>query len=73
MRKYKFDLLRSTIAHFKEKDHIIPAQSLTDAVLKFVRKHELEAPAYWDEPAYEKVIEMTFKCDYGNVTYHISW
>jgi hypothetical protein len=58
---------------FREKDHIILASSLTDATQKFIRKHELEAPAYWDEPSYDRFIELTFTSDYGAVKYHISW
>lgn len=73
MKKYKFDLLQSTIKGFKEIDHIIPANSLTDAIQKFIRKHDLEAPAYWDEPSFDKNIEMTFKSDRGDVKYLISW
>lgn len=73
MTKYRFDLVESTIAGFKERDHIIPAQSLADAVQKFIRKHELEAPAYWDEPFFDKTIDLTFKNESGNVKYRISW
>lgn len=73
MKKYKFDLLDTTISNFKEKDHIIPAQSLADAVRKFVRKHELQAPAYWDEPSFDREMELTFKSKYGVITYRISW
>jgi hypothetical protein len=73
LKKYKFDLVQSSISNFKELDHIIPATSLTDAVQKFIRKHELTAPAYWDEPSFDKNIELTFKSHYGKITYHISW
>ena len=61
MRKYHFNLLQSNITGFLEKDHIIPATSLEDAVRKFTRKHELEAPAYWDEPFFDKNIELILK------------
>lgn len=73
MKKYKFILKQCTIRGFAEKDHIIPAHSLEDAVQKFIRKHDLEAPAYWDEPFFDQEIEMTFKNEYGEVLYHISW
>ena len=73
MKKYRFDLQRSTINEYNELAHIIHAWSLADAVQKFIRKHGLEAPAYWDEPSYEKHIEMVFKNDRGSVWYSISW
>lgn len=73
MRKYKFDLLHANIPDFVEKDHIILAHSLTDAIQKFVRKHHLEAPAYWDEPSFDKNIELIFKSRDGSVKYRISW
>lgn len=73
MKKYKFELIQCTISGFTEKDHIIPAHSLEDAVRKFIRKHELEAPAYWDEPFFDQEIELTFKNEYGDVLYHLSW
>ncbi|MEX2414939.1 MAG: hypothetical protein WD424_02250 [Paenibacillaceae bacterium] len=73
MRKYKFDLIQCTITGYREKDHIILASSLTDAIQKFIRKHELEAPAYWDEPSYDRYIELTFTSAYGAVNYLISW
>jgi hypothetical protein len=73
MKKYKFDLLKSTITGYHEKDFIIPANSLSDAITKFVRKHELEEPAYWDEPFFDKHIELTFKSIHGEVNYNISW
>jgi hypothetical protein len=73
LNKYKFNLLHTSISNFKELDHIIPAHSLTDAIQKFIRKHELEAPAYWDEPSFDKNIELTFKSNNDVVKYHISW
>lgn len=73
MKKYKFELKQCDIPEFREKDHIFPAQSLTDAVTKFTRKHELEAPAYWDEPFFEQSIDLVFKNRYGRVKYQISW
>ena len=73
LRKYKFDLIDCTIIGFREKDHIILASSVTDAVQKFIRKHELEAPAYWDEPSYDLNIELTFTNAYGVIKYDISW
>lgn len=73
MKKYKFDLLHSTITGYYEKDTIIPANSLSDAITKFVRKQELTEPAYWDEPFFDKHIELAFKSKFGEVRYHISW
>jgi hypothetical protein len=71
--KYRFELIETDIEEFVEKDHVIPATSLTDAIEKFVRKHDLEAPAYWDEPSFETHIEVSFKNTHGTVRYHISW
>jgi hypothetical protein len=71
--KYRFERLYTDIPKFEEKDHIILANSLTDAIQKFVRKHDLEEPAYWDEPSFEKEIELYFKASQGILSYHISW
>jgi hypothetical protein len=71
--KYKFHLLHSTVLGFKELDHIIPAHTLAEAIRKFSRKHYLEAPAYWDEPFFDRDMELTFKNEYGEVRYKISW
>ncbi len=74
MKKYKFDLQQSTIRNFTEKDHIIEAYTLTGALEKFARKHDLELPAYWDEPHFDKNIELIFKgSPLGEVKYYISW
>ncbi len=73
MKKYIFHLKEVTIPQYREKDHIIPAHSLTDAIQKFVRKHELDAPAYWDEPSFDTNIELTFKHETGIVKYEIHW
>ncbi|WP_025027064.1 hypothetical protein [Caldalkalibacillus mannanilyticus] len=73
MKKYTFTLLHSTIIGFKEIDHIILASSLTDAIEKFTRKHNLEAPAYWDEPSFDTFIEMIFSIRDEKITYQISW
>ena len=73
MRKYRFQLIESNHPYFEEKDHIILAESLDDAIRKFERKHDLESPAYWDEPAFDTVIEIVFKDHAGKVTYEISW
>ena len=73
MRKYRFDLLHHDIPGFVEKDHIIEAQSLEDALLKFSRKHELDAPPYWDEPSFDKMIEITFKRAGHGARYRITW
>jgi hypothetical protein len=73
LKKYKFELLQTDISGFIEIDHVIPAHSLSDAIQKFIRKHGLEAPAYWDEPFFDKHIELTFKNKHGSVRYHVSW
>lgn len=73
MIKYVFDQRQCSIPQFREIDHIIPAWSLTDAITKFARKHRLEMPAYWDEPDFDRNIELTFKHKHGTVTYHIRW
>jgi len=73
LKKYKFNLLNHTIFGFTERDTIIPAHSLSEAIRKFVRKHELTEPAYWDEPFFDQEIELTFKHKYGEVKYQISW
>jgi hypothetical protein len=73
MKHYRFELIETDIDHFEEKDHIIPAHSLEKAVEKFIRKHDLEPPAYWDEPSFETEIELTFKEHRGKVTYKIYW
>jgi len=73
LRKYHFELIRSTIPEYKELAHIIHASSLADAVQKFTRKHRLDAPAYWDEPAFDTFMEMIFKDNRGSVSYKISW
>lgn len=70
---YRFELLEKSMPQFKEKDHMIPASSLTDAIQKFARKHDLEAPAYWDEPSFETQIELIFTNEYGRVRYLITW
>ncbi len=73
MKKYSFDLLETGIRGIKEKNHLIPAHSLEDAIGKFSRKYDLEAPAYWDEPSYDRFIELTFKSSKGTLKYQISW
>jgi hypothetical protein len=73
LKKYRFELLETNIPAFVEKDHIILASSFTDAIQKFGRKHDLEAPAYWDEPSFETHIEINFRSTYGIIKYHISW
>jgi hypothetical protein len=73
MRKYRFDLIHNEIPGFVEIDHIIPAHSLEDALQKFTRKHEIELPAYWDEPAFDKNMEVSFKRNGASVRYRVSW
>lgn len=73
LRRYRFHLLHSTIHEFREIDHVYEAHTFADAVRKFGRKHELEPPAYWDEPSFEREMELTFKGPYGEVKYRITW
>ena len=73
MGKYHFQLQRTTIMEYKELAHVIHANSLADAVQKFIRKHGLEAPAYWDEPTFDRSMEMRFRSSKGDVWYAISW
>lgn len=71
--KYHFELIRATIPEYKELAHIIHASSLTDAMQKFTRKHQLEMPAYWDEPTYDRQIDIAFKHASGEAVYAITW
>ncbi len=73
MIRYKFHLVESENPNFEEKDHIIFADTLAGAIEKFERKHDIEAPAYWDEPAFERSIEVMFRDKVGLVRYLISW
>lgn len=73
MKKYTFELLETTIPDFREKDYIFPAVSISDAIQKFARKHDLEPPAYWDEPTFNPYIEITFKNKVGSIRYKIYW
>lgn len=73
MKKYTFHLIRSDSHDFEEKDHVIPATSLEDAIRKFERKHDVEAPAYWDEPTFDTSMEVTFRDKAGKIVYLISW
>jgi hypothetical protein len=73
LKKYRFELIHTDIPNFQEKDHVIVANSLDDAIHKFVRKHEVEAPVYWDEPSYDKHIELYFKSSHGTLHYQINW
>lgn len=74
MIHYTFELLETNVTKFEEKDHVIPANSLTDAMQKFVRKHDMTMPAYWDEPTFDKDIEITFKdLHEGVYRYLIHW
>jgi hypothetical protein len=74
MKRYQFDLLETENLFFEEKDHVILAYSLSDALAKFSRKHDLECPAYWDEPVYDVSMEITFKDSLGErIKYLVSW
>ncbi|MEW9668719.1 hypothetical protein [Ammoniphilus sp. 3BR4] len=73
MTRYTFHLLESENPDFEEKDHVILAETLAGAIEKFERKHDLIAPAYWDEPSYERSIEIIFKDHVGMVRYSIHW
>ena len=73
MKRYTFQLLGSENPDFEEKDHVILAETLAGAIEKFERKHDLTAPAYWDEPFYERSIKINFKDNVGMVRYSINW
>lgn len=73
LHKYEITLLRSSLPDIAEPSFNIHAQSLTDVIGKLARKHRLEAPAYWDEPLYDKEIELTFKRKNGSVACLIRW
>ncbi len=73
MKKFTFHLIQSDNLDFEEKDHVIPAESLEDAIRKFERKHDVEAPAYWDEPSFETSMEISFKDAVGKIVYLITW
>ena len=73
LHKYEVTLLRSNLPHIVEPSFIIHAQSLADAIGKFARKHRLEAPAYWDEPLYDKEMELIFTRKTGSVSCMIRW
>ncbi|WP_202077636.1 hypothetical protein [Caldalkalibacillus salinus] len=73
MTKFTFELIHSDIEKFEEIDHVIPASSLEDAIQKFVRKHDLEPPAYYDAPTFDKEIELYFNSERGKVQYKIMW
>jgi len=73
LKKYKFELSESTIPEFIELDHIILANSLENAIEKFSRKHQLEPPAYWDEPFFDTHIDLIFTNKRGKIVYSVSW
>lgn len=73
MRNFRFEMLYNHIPEFREKDHIIPAVSIEDAIHKFARKHDLDTPAYWDEPTFDKIMELSFKRGQDEIRYRITW
>lgn len=73
MKKFTFHLIQTDSLSFEEKDHVILADSLEDAIRKFERKHDVEAPAYWDEPSFDTSIEVAFKDKEGKIVYLITW
>lgn len=73
VRKYYFELLEANIPNIRQKSDVIPADSITGAIRKFARKYELEPPAYWDEPAFDQFIEISFKRQENVYRYHITW
>lgn len=73
MRKYQFVLLQADFSPVPALAPVIHAESLADAAGKFARKHGLDMPAYWDEPAFEREIDMTFKHAKGSVRCRIAW
>lgn len=73
MRKYRFTLLQADFSPPPALAPVIHAESLADAAGKFARKHGLEMPAYWDEPAYDREMEMTFTHAKGSLRCRIDW
>lgn len=73
MRKYRFELLESDLSPLPDLAPVIHAESLADAAGKFARKHGLAMPAYWDEPSFERQMDMIFRHDKGSVRCRIFW
>ncbi len=73
MKRYQFRFIDADNPEFEEKDHIIFADSLLNAIGKFELKHHIEAPAYLDLPSYDKFMEIHFKDSYGYVKYMVTW
>jgi hypothetical protein len=73
MKRYFFELLKADHPNFEEKGHVIFSDTLEKAVQKFERMHDVDAPAYWDEPHYDTWIEMDFKDEQGMIRYRITW
>lgn len=73
MRKYRFQPIQADFSPLPEFAPVIHAASLADAAEKFARKHGLALPAYWDEPSFEREMEMTFRHAKGSVRIRIVW
>lgn len=73
MKRYQFEFIKAENPEFFEKDHIIFAHSLSEAIEKFEKKHKIVAPAYLDFPSFETFMEVEFKDDIGYITYKILW
>lgn len=73
MTKYSFQVIESAIPGFSGTSDVILAASLSKAIEKWSRKHSLEAPAYWDEPSFERWIELNFKNKTGILRCKIIW
>lgn len=73
LQRYHFRFIEADNPEFVEKDHIIFADTLLNAIGKFELKHSIEAPAYLDLPSYERCMEVHFKDAYGYVKYMITW
>lgn len=73
MNKYVFRLVSPSHVPGIDNNQIVPAHTLDEAILKFSRKHELEAPAYWDEPFFDRHIDVQFKAGRNAYRYQITW
>ncbi len=73
MKRYHFEFIEADNPDFTEKDHIVFAPSLIDAIEKFEKKHSIAAPVFLDLPSFETFMEIEFRDSIGYIKYVISW
>lgn len=73
MRKYRFELVDADFSPVPPLAPVIHAASVADAAAKFARKHGLDMPAWWDEPSFEREMDMVFTHAKGSVRCRITW